>query len=259
MTDKISHEDLDAAAQAAEETSAEESVSEESGENEEVKEEESKENGEKEQVEDESLVLHKESSKLGRKVKGISEELEELKSMMRQMMEKRERDRDEQGEDSIVATREDVINVIREQERVKEEKRQQYNKAAEKAIIDLGMTLDDDEFVEVYKIAQKNWKAKTGNAAIDAELNYNAALSSYLSGKIKKPGPSKPANPLEKNTGKESKNLGGSSESKVKVKEKVMPELDDYAKDFVARTGMSEESVIKALDGPAPTYLSGKI
>jgi hypothetical protein len=38
----------------------------------------------------------------------------------------------------------------------------------------------------------------------------------------------------------------------------VVPEMDDYAKEFVAKTGMKPESVAEALTGDAPTYLLGK-
>jgi hypothetical protein len=44
----------------------------------------------------------------------------------------------------------------------------------------------------------------------------------------------------------------------VKAKKVAVPEMDDYAKEFVASTGMKPESVAEALTGDAPTYLLGK-
>jgi hypothetical protein len=198
-----------------------------------------------------------ERSMLGRKVKAIGDQLDTFSNQLAPILARFDNPEVEGEEDDIITTKADVIKVLRTENEQATAKKAVYAKTVESALIDIGLAegLDEDTHIAVFKDAQANWNGKTGNAAIDAELNFKDALIRHNRKEMKKA--SLPVNPLEKNKDKE-EDLGGPAETAVKPKKVAVPEMDDYAKDFVTKTGMKPESVAEALTGDAPTYLLGK-
>jgi len=96
---------------------------------------------------------------------------------------------------------------------------------------------------------------RSGDGALDADVNYNKASRAYFKKQL---GLKDKTNPL-KGPGEGQPPLGGGLEGEeMVVKETPIPKLDEYAKDFVEKVGMKEESVKEALSGEAPAYLKGK-
>jgi len=93
---------------------------------------------------------------------------------------------------------------------------------------------------------------RSGDGALDADVNYSKASRAYFKKQL---GLKDKVNPL-KGPGEGQPPLGGGLEGEEMVgKETPMPKLDEYAKDFVEKTGMKEDSVKAALKGEAPSGL----
>jgi hypothetical protein len=115
--------------------------------------------------------------------------------------------------------------------------------------------MEETEHTEIYEEMMAHHNVKhSDNAASDARINFQAAQIALL----QKNGPKPRANPLDKNKGKEAKNLGGGTDTEADTKSIRLPKLDEYAADFVKRTGMKDEQVARALEGDAPVSLFGK-
>lgn len=266
---KVSHDDLDAALEedATQDIPADEAKPE--AEEETETQEETPEEPEETPVDDDlpdEPTDNSERSMLGRKVKGLSDELAEIKQLLRDRPTQQDRQEtidDFDEDDDLPITKKEAIRIAREEQKkvMEEEKNQRtvYNETAERVLIDLGLEeqLDEKTHIDVYQRASKNWKVHTGNAKTDALINFKEALTQTLKAQLKLG--KEPKNPLNKNKDKTPKNLGGGDETKTTVKSPLSVELDEYSKEFVKKTGMKEESVREALTGDAPTYLAGKI
>jgi len=252
--EKVSHDDLDAA---IEEAAPEVAAAEESEEKPAAAEVATEEVEEKPAFVPAEPDDNDERSMLGRKVKAIGDQLDTFSSQLAPLLARLENPVEGEEEDDIVTTKADVIKVLRAENEQVTAKKAVYAKNVESALIDMGLAegLDEATHIAVFKDAQANWNGRTGDAAIDAELNFKDALIRHNRKEMKKA--SQPVNPLDKNKDKEEA-LGGGAETKVKPKKVAVPEMDDYAKEFVAKTGMTPESVAEALTGDAPTYLLGK-
>jgi len=110
---------------------------------------------------------------------------------------------------------------------------------------------DEDEHNAIMAEMLSNFNIKhSDNAALDAKLNYADAERAMLRKKMASPAPRKV--PLK---GETPKGTGVNHGAKVEMKQAKKIELDQYASEFVSKTGMSEESVNKSLSGNAPNYL----
>lgn len=92
------------------------------------------------------------------------------------------------------------------------------------------------------------------NPLLDAELNFRNAEAAIL-----REVRSRKTNPLDKNKGKNNKNLGGANSSDQDANLETPVKLDSYAAEFVKASGMSEADAQKALVGDMPMYLRGKV
>lgn len=255
MADKVTDEQLDALAdeQLNKKDGDEEDVSHEteevSEEAKEIKEPEKKEDPPKDsEIERLKLENQRLKSEIGR-IPSLQSKVDQLEMMIRQRME----NEDTEETEGLVATKDDVINILREEKRKESEIKNQYAETARNVMLDMAEDIDDDDtFVAIYRDAEAHWDHRSNNPQLDARVNFNAAMARHY-----KALATAKHNPLSKNKDQETEALGGPTETNVKPKEAKAPDLDEYAKDFVKRTGMKSESVVKALKGDMPVYLRG--
>lgn len=160
--------------------------------------------------------------------------------------------------DKLIATRDDVLAVLKEAKETESRTEKQYVDTARATLIDVGLQyndLDDETYVEIHKDAEAKWKRETGDPKLDARINFTEALSRYY--KKQRDSVMEKKNPLNKNLETKEEALGGPTETSVKLKHDKVPELDDYAKEFVEKMGMKPETVAGALKGDMPMYLRG--
>lgn len=211
-----------------------------------------------------------EGSRLGRKIKGLEDSIstiaESIKSLAESSRQSKSKPNDGDGEPEYVATAEDAKRVYK---RVKQEEREEVKKAskafAEKytefgqSLIDEDEDLDEESRKTVWDMMtapKAPFNLRRGDPddpnswdpSRDAELNYARAKASLFSKKGKKP-----VNRGER-TGAAG-DLSVSSRSSDTGPQDV--ELDEFAKDFVKRTGMKDDSVKSALKGDTPAHLRG--
>jgi len=249
MPDKVTDEQLDALADAElnkEEPEEEaEEAPEEVEETEDVSHETPKKDSEVERLKLENQRL---KSEIGR-MPALQSKVDQLEAMIKQRM----LNEDSEETEGLVATRDDVINILKEEQRKESEMKNQYADTARNVMLDMANDIDDDDtFVAIYRDAEAHWDHRSNNPQLDARVNFNAAMARHY-----KALATARHNPLSKNKDQDAEALGGPAETSVKPKKIATPDLDEYAKDFVKRTGMKTESVAKALKGDMPVYLRG--
>jgi len=262
----VSLEDLDRAAEQPDPTLAEETPTEETP---------AEESSEEEPVEDtleeesEEPVDNAERSKLGRRVSAIESSIQTLVDEFRTIMKPAGKDDTPTDDDADLLSDEDEGDYVtkkeltgfyqkirmqeaREADRIKSET-DKYNSDYNSVFQELGKTVDAEIHTEVLQEMKAHHNFKRSNSGVlDAELNYLKAKDAVFQKKA-----AGPKNPLDKNKDKDTKNLGSPSDTIVTGKADSPVKLDKYAAEFVARVGMSDDSVKSALDGNARTGLMG--
>ncbi|MFA5340602.1 MAG: hypothetical protein WC332_02380 [Clostridia bacterium] len=120
-----------------------------------------------------------------------------------------------------------------------------------------GQTPDDihaEVVAELQKYESPFNQRRYDNPLLDAKMNYLEAKESIL---MKRLSSGKPENKF-KGKPKDSPATGTSISTRTLATATDLPELDAYSKDFIAKTGMSEESVRAALKEPMPIHLRGR-
>ena len=269
----VSLEDLDRAAEQPDPTLAEETPTEEAPikEEEPPKEEPAKDIPvEEEPGEPEEPSDNAERSKLGRRVSAIESSIQTLVEELRTVIKQTGKEDTPTDEEEDIWTDEDDENgyvtkkdltgfyqklrmqEAKEADRVKSET-DKYNSDYNSVFQEFGKTGDAEFHAEVLQEMKAHHNFKRSNSGLlDAELNYLKAKDAVLQKKA-----TEHENPLDKNKGKDAKNLGVPSDTVVPGKIGALVKLDKYAEEFVSRVGMSEDSVKKALDGNARTGLMG--
>jgi len=194
-------------------------------------------------------------SALGR-LSSMQSKIDSLEAQLKAKISNEDEPEEENGK--IIASEDDVLRVMRKAKENEQKEQNQYVEAARGALLDVGLQyedLDDATYVQIHKDAEAHWKRVTGNPRQDAEYNFLSALNRHYKTKISESG--KPKNPLDKNKEVKEEALGGPTETNVKPKSAKVPELDEYAKDFVKRRGIKPETIQKALTGDMPMYLRG--
>lgn len=216
---------------------------------EEVKEEGKIEVKTKEELE---LERHKEQSNLGRKVKKLEETLEGLSSKLDAYFTQtttRRTEVEEPPEDEIITTRKDVRRVMEEEERRKIQTQTERAKKYETSYVQevRKMSRDDDELgeellKELFTKESPFNRYITGDPIADARINYAEASRATLKKKI---ATTKPKPNVKGEKSAISTNMTVTNrESSEGV---GIPALDDFAREFVNKTKMSEDSVKSAL------------
>ena len=177
-------------------------------------------------------------SKLGRKFKLLEDQVQTLVSELKNKNEQIEEPNLDPDE---YMTRKDVDKYLESQRREDAANNRKYNSDYISSVLSLSSTEEDEGFLDrVLTEMDTNVKGRhTGNPEVDAKINYLEASQKVLRGN-KKP------NPLEKNT-KKTPGLGVDAVTKVTQTEKPLPELDEYAQDFLKKNPMSDEKIKEAL------------
>ena len=159
--------------------------------------------------------------------------------------------------DEHFLTKADVKRMLDEEKRTENQKKTEYESGYMQKVFELGLNAageeDPDHEAICEILSQKEFNIKhSDNPALDAELNYRNASTAFY--KKKAAAGKDKENPL-KGRKEGGPPLGADSQSdKATEKTIQLPELDEHAKDFIKSTGMKEESIEKALSGPAKSY-----
>lgn len=255
--EQVSHDELDAAHDAATEQSAEEEGNEEGVEAPEV--EESEEVEEQETLPDEPSSEpgeNQEKSQLGRKVKAIGDGMQGMQEMLQLLIHQNQQanapkpEPEEEEEDDIVMKK-DIPKHIAKHEQKQQTALKNYNNDFANRVLDLGRDLSDDEFDGITKIIDTDFQRYTNKSGYDALINFNAAKAKYYQKKTAK------VNPLDKNKGKVVENLGGKTSTKTTPRTNLKKPTDKVAQQLIKDMGLSDEFVDAALSKPLPTNLGG--
>lgn len=261
--DRVSHEDLDRAAEAGVEATGVEATSPE------VTPEETKPDetqvetkAEETQVTEETVAEepedHAERSALGRRVSNmermLSQEMAELKGMLQKPTEAA--DTEEYDEETYLTAKQ-VDERIERRERRMQETANQYNNAYTTQLATLGGNMPETEYTEIINELTANHNVKRSNdPGADATTNFLEAQVAVLQKKVQA-GPEKK---IPVKGGQVNAPLGGPSDTKNTTTTNTVPKLDKYAAEFVKKVGMSDDAVREALKGDMPLYLQkGKL
>ena len=204
-----------------------------------------------------------ERSKLGRKVKELEIANAEMRDIINELRSPRRQiddslidmdnitmpDDDEEISFRKGDLRKEIVSIVKaaipkaipkELEKVSK-KEAEYNRNVTKKLGFLGADLDDETFSEVSDALVKSFKSYTGNPEVDAEMNYYKAKAEILEKKVKSP---KKNNPLDKNKGKDLKNLGGAGGETPPAKGKIA--LSAEMKALQKKYNLSDEAAARA-------------
>jgi len=181
---------------------------------------------------------HSEKSRLGRRLTRLETD---IRSFMDEMKSTRKQPIEDDEVPEVISTREDVLKVMSVEERKREKARVDYESNYLRKLSEFQGDTENEkkQYEEIEKEMLANFNRKvTGNPLVDAELNFTKAKLSITEKKI--PG-------REFKGRAESPTGSPTIPNAVKTTPKGLPELDEFARDFVRRTGMSEDSQKKAL------------
>lgn len=140
--------------------------------------------------------------------------------------------------------REQAPVVMNQMTEAQKQAQVQYERSYMKHLDNLAAEEDETVHEAIVKEMLENFNVKhSSDPAADAERNYYRAAASMA----KKAGGLK--RQVNVKGGKDSLPSGVGGDSKSRTKEAEIPELDEAALDFVQKTGMSPESVKRALAG----------
>lgn len=192
----------------------------------------------------------RERTALGRKVKGLELEiarLNQLLSTQKAPASNPPQDNDEETPE-FITTPDELEKYLAIREKRKQAEVQGYQMGYGQRFLEIGQ--DDPMYTEVEQEMMSNFnRRETGNPAIDAELNYHRARAAVLSKKLSTPPPASHPQAAPKIPGKGDKPQGSgvTIASRNSKPASAPPPLDEFAADFIRRTGMREESVREAL------------
>jgi len=197
-----------------------------------------------------------ESSRLGRKVKGLEDQLQNLMSKMDTYFAPKEGLASQQDSElpEIIQTPDDVRKVMQAEEQRKQNFVNQYRSGYARKILDLGNGEDidketHDEIVNEMMIPNSPFnKILSDNPLADAEINYAKAMRAVLSKKY-----SKPKGPVIPGRAETPVAATGVTIGTRTATPSINPiQLDEASQDFVKKLGLNEEFVKKALSREVP-------
>lgn len=248
-TEKVADDDLSKAwGDVSEEEKAEETKEEETKPETEDKKPPEKPEGSKasaESKDDEDGLDHKESSKIGRKLKGLYDKVNTLTSELESLRKPKPEQEIEVPE--VISTPEDVDKYLAARSQKLQREQQDYEKSYLGQVQQLSAKTDDEELHEeiVAEMMQSFNVKHTNNAFADARVNYAEAKASLLSKKIsgKKKVP-------DRDTADAPPIQPAASATRTVAKTISLPSLDAAATDYVGylrKRGMSDEDIAKEL------------
>lgn len=189
-------------------------------------------------------------SQLGRRVKRMEDNVNTLVSKLDIFIEGVGRTSTPNYQNYDEPEDEEFIRKMEKYERKKSDRQTNYEKNYITKVRQLGS--GDPDYKEVFDEMYANFnKVHSGDPDLDARLNWADARVSVLNKKI---SPNKPNVRGERNTA--STDLGVNATNDSIATSEV--QLDEFAKEFVSRTGMKKETVDKAFKGEMRPGVSGK-
>ena len=200
-------------------------------------------------------VEHDERSNLGRKVKKLEETLVEMNEALQELRSSKQTASAPQADlPEYISTPDDVEKYLTVRERKQKEEQVQYQGVYAKTFRSVGKE-DPDIYEEVFNEMFEHFNVvRTGSPEIDAELNYAKAKASVLSKKSATPAKAR----ANVKGGKTEVSTNLSVESRADDTPVADIQLDDFAKEFVTKTGMKQESIRGALKEDTPIHLRGR-
>jgi len=200
----------------------------------------------------------RERSALGRKVKGLELEIQRLtQALQNQKLTPQQPASEPTSEDDnempeFVTTPEELRKALKVIEREKTREVQGYQIGYGQRFLEVGK--DDPLYEEVETEMMANYNQKvTGNPAVDAELNYAKAKAAVLTKRLSTPPPPPKKEPAPlPGKGDKPQGSGVTFSSRNAKSPTATPPIDEFAADFIRRTGMSEDSVREALGTAKP-------
>lgn len=222
--------------------------------------------------ESEEPTEHGERSRMGRRVARMEQMFERVMTKLDSINYPRDRDTRRGREmvvseeiPEIVSTAEDVRKISRADRRQEEKERAEEQIRYEQGYVSTldkltPANLDSKEEVEIHEatlaLMENEWKVfgkrRSDYPELDAELNYSKARAAVLGRKMASPKPIKPNVKSERPVVSTDLSVSTTTETPAST---GLPPLDEFAADFVKRTGMKEESVREALKGEIPMGL----
>ena len=221
--------------------------------------------------EPEEPTEHGERSRMGRRIKRTEDMVDRILTKLDSINYPQDRDT-RRGREAIVegneeipeivSTPQDVERVINARDRKIQDEQANYERGYISTLNKFRPpNTDVKEEAEIHEatldLMDKEWKIfgmrRSDYPGLDAELNYSKAKAAILSRKMASPKPIKPNVKGERPVVSTNLSVGSGTESHVST---GLPPLDEFAADFVKRTGMKEESVREALKGETPINLA---
>jgi len=206
----------------------------------------------------EKLDEHRERSDLGRKVKELNEkvdsELMSISGKIDQLLETRKAPETDEFEDERILNKKELDEYFNKKLQAEQSARQKadadYNTGYFKTIGQFKNTEEEADYDAICKELEDNHNIRrSNNAQADARMNWLEASNAYYK---RKSGTKD--NPL-KGKGNDLPLGAGSEGALVIEKETPLPKLDSFAEEYIKATGMSEESVKKAMAADLPLSL----
>jgi hypothetical protein len=189
----------------------------------------------------------RERSRLGRKVKYLSDAYEQLNQKLDQVMNllvsNTTQKKEETPEDLDPAFAEEVLKVIQRTEMQRQQQQALYTQQYLNTIERLGLENDPETHDSILALMEKDTRfrqAHTGNAEADALLNYQSAMNAVLRQKLSQK--SSPTKGVNAQTGV------AAAQRATAMPPKKVPKLSPYAARLKDAFGLSDEMVSKALE-----------
>lgn len=206
-----------------------------------------------------------ERTRLGRRLKRMEEQFGQIIDKIDTLGSRQyvlPKDATETGDDlpEYVATGKDVADVVKrmypklKKEDLEKEQsdKEKYESGYVNNFRKLGLK-DGDLYEEIFNEMFTNFNnTHTGDPTVDSRINYAEAKASIMAKKVATPNKQKSTTKGERT--QDSMDLSVTTRETTHVSE--MPPLDDFAKEFMAKTGMKDESAKAALAGDSPIHLS---
>jgi len=208
------------------------------------------------EVSEEEKEEQKERSRLGRRLSKMEQTLSDFMERTGQVLETYQPREEKVTKQTLTELQDDDIVTVRDLKRLLSEEQnrtmtaqKEYEGGYVRHLKTLGGDEDPDLNEEIVKEMMTNFNIRHSNdPQADAERNYYRAARVVL----KKATPDK-KNPLKGEKPKGATGVGG--DTALKDRDLPIPELDEYAKEFVQKVGMKEDSIKKALKGETPLSL----
>jgi hypothetical protein len=177
-------------------------------------------------------------SKLGRRVAGLEEQLAQQTEVLRQLLAQNQPPEPEPGDDDYFITKENFDRMMERREAAKTKAQKEYEQGY-RAILGELKKENPENHEAVVKIMLDKYNVKrSGNPAVDAQLNYAKAQVDFIK------------NGAKVNLRQDSADGAGvSAGTRTAPQKPKMPKLDPEAEAFLKDIGKDAEWAAKALQG----------